>query len=97
MELLRDAGRPMPQLNPMVAGKEADLVWRDRRLIIEIDGGPYHQDVGEDARKERIWRGAGYTVRRLPAEEVATGLLAIAPNVTATPLEGSSAHVRGRR
>ncbi len=25
------------------------------RLIIEIDGGPFHLDVGEDARKQAVW------------------------------------------
>lgn len=84
LEVLRDAGRPMPQLNVKVAGEEADLVWRSLRMIIEIDGGPFHQDVGEDARKEGIWRVAGYTVRRVPAEtpyERPEKLLKIAPNV----------------
>ena len=89
MEILRDAGRPMPELNRKVAGTEADLVWRAARLIIEIDGGPFHLDVGEDARKEEIWRRAGYTVLRLPADEVTANpgtLLAIAPNVHRTAL-----------
>jgi Protein of unknown function (DUF559) len=84
--LLRDAGRPMPRFNHKVAGKEADLVWRDRRLIIEIDGGQYHLDKGEDALKEEIWTGAGFTVKRVPAENLRTDLLAIAPNVRATGL-----------
>lgn len=89
LEVLRDAGRPMPKLNAKVGGTEADLVWRDERLIIEIDGGPFHQDVGEDARKEAIWGAAGYTVLRLPAEspyERPAELLAIAPNVSAAGL-----------
>src|SRR5262249_42187384 len=52
LELLREAGRPMPQLNRRIAGEEADLSWREFRHIVEIDGGPFHQDRGEDARKE---------------------------------------------
>ena len=79
--VLRDAGRPMPKFNHPVAGKEADLVWPEKRLIIEIDGGDYHLDRGEDALKEELWRGAGFTVTRLPADRVRTDLLAIAPNV----------------
>lgn len=70
MELLRDAGRTLPLLNAKVAGLEADLVWRRERVIIEIDGGPYHQDVGADAHKDAIWRGAGFEVRRIPSEVV---------------------------
>ncbi len=70
LELLRDAGRPMPRLNVDVAGEEADLSWPAWRLIVEIDGGPFHMDAGEDARKERAWRDAGWELRRLPSDDV---------------------------
>jgi hypothetical protein len=65
--VLRDAGRKPPRLNHAVAGVEADLSWPEHRLIVEIDGGPFHQDVGEDARKEAAWRAAGWSVQRLDA------------------------------
>lgn len=70
LEILRSAGFAMPRLNVRIAGDEADLSWRERRLIIEIDGGPFHLDAGEDARKERAWEAAGWTVRRIAADEV---------------------------
>jgi Protein of unknown function (DUF559) len=70
LEVLRDAGRPLPELNRRRAGEEADLSWESERLIIEIDGGPFHLDVGEDARKQACWEGAGWTVRRLPSDAV---------------------------
>jgi uncharacterized protein DUF559 len=81
--VLRDAGRSMPRLNHPVAGEEADLSWPAEQLIIEIDGGPFHQDVGEDARKEAAWRAAGWRVLRLPSEDVYDApqrLLALAPD-----------------
>ena len=81
--VLREAGRVVPLLNEKVAGEEADLIWADQRLIIEIDGGPFHQDIGEDARKEAVWRGAGWTVLRLPSDAVYNApeqLLALAPH-----------------
>jgi hypothetical protein len=80
--VLRDAGREMPVLNRRVAGIEADLVWPRHRLIIELDGGPFHLDVGEDARKEATWRAAGWRVERLPSEvpyEQPERLLLLAP------------------
>lgn len=80
--VLRDAGQPPPRVNVKVAGEEADLSWSRERLIIEIDGGPFHLDVGEDARKQGIWERAGWTVRRLPSDEVFSAperLLALAP------------------
>jgi hypothetical protein len=70
LEVLRAAGRPLPRLNARVAGEEADLSWTQRRLIIEIDGGPFHLDRGEDARKEKAWRRAGWQVERISAEAV---------------------------
>jgi len=88
--LLRHAERPMPQLNVKLAGEEADLSWPDLRLIVEIDGGPFHRDVGEDARKEAKWRGAGWAVRRIPSDDVydrPARLLAICP--TSVPRGGS--------
>jgi hypothetical protein len=85
MELLRDAGRPLPELNVRIAGEEADLSWPSHRLIVEIDGGPFHLDGGEDARKEAAWRAAGWSVRRLPADHVyerPQRLLELAPRVS---------------
>ena len=70
LELLRDAKRPMPRLNAKIAGEEADLSWPEVKLIVEIDGGPFHQDVGEDARKQAAWENAGWEVRRIPADYV---------------------------
>jgi hypothetical protein len=81
--VLRDAARELPRLNHPVAGIEADLSWPRRRVIIEIDGGPFHLDVGEDARKEAVWRSAGWTVLRLPSDAVyrtPEQLLALAPS-----------------
>jgi Protein of unknown function (DUF559) len=86
LEILRDAGKPLPLLNRRIAGEEADLSWAPDRVIIEIDGGPYHLDVGEDARKQASWEGAGWTVRRLPADDVydhPERLVALAPQSNA--------------
>jgi hypothetical protein len=82
LEVLRKADRPMPQLNRRIAGEEADLSWRRERLILEIDGGPFHLDVGEDARKQAIWEAAGWEVRRIDSEDVYERphlLLAVSP------------------
>jgi hypothetical protein len=82
MEILRDATVPLPKLNARIAGEEADLSWHGPRLIIEIDGGPFHRDVGEDARKQGIWETAGWLVRRIPADDVYADparLLGLAP------------------
>jgi hypothetical protein len=82
LEVLRDAGRTLPRLNVRVAGEEADLSWPSERLIIEIDGDPFHLDKGEDARKQAVWEAAVWTVRRLSSDDVydhPERLLSLAP------------------
>jgi hypothetical protein len=61
---------PGPSVNVRIAGEEADLVWHDERLIIEIDGPQYHLFPDEDERKERAWRAAGYEVIRRGSDAV---------------------------
>jgi hypothetical protein len=70
LEILRDANRSLPRLNARIAGVEADLSWLTEKLIVEIDGGPFHLDVGEDARKQRTWERAGWTIHRIPSDDV---------------------------
>ena len=82
LQILRDAARPMPKLNYRIAGEEADLIWPMHRLIVEIDGAPFHADVGADARKQRAWTDAGWTIKRVAADDVyerPERLLALAP------------------
>lgn len=86
LELIRDGGRPIAGLSDRIAGEEADLSWRAQRLILEIDAGPFHLERGEDARKEALWRAAGWEVRRCPSGDVydaAHRFLALTPNVHA--------------
>jgi predicted transcriptional regulator of viral defense system len=70
LEILHDAGREPPRVNVKVAGKEADLTWPKHGRIIEIDGPDFHRFRAEDARKEAAWRRAGYTVRRIPSDDI---------------------------
>jgi hypothetical protein len=70
LQVLAEAGRPIPQVNVRIAGEEADFCWPDRRLIIEIDGPQWHMFAEEDARKTAIWAAAGWTVRRIPSGRV---------------------------
>jgi very-short-patch-repair endonuclease len=70
LEVLHDAGLPPPRVNTRVHGEEADLVWAERRLIVEVDGPQFHQFRDQDVRKERAWRAAGYDVRRVASGSV---------------------------
>lgn len=70
LELIREWGCPAPQVNVRIAGEEADLSWPEHRLVIEIDGPQFHLDAAEDARKEAVWRAAGWSVHRIPSDDV---------------------------
>jgi hypothetical protein len=70
LELLDEAGLPVPDVNEPVAGIEADLSWPDHRLVVELDGDRFHRDKAEDARKTRTWHGAGWRVRRVDTDVV---------------------------
>jgi very-short-patch-repair endonuclease len=47
-------GIPRPRTNTLVEGIEVDFVWRDRRLIVEVDGYAYHRSpTAFEADRER--------------------------------------------
>jgi very-short-patch-repair endonuclease len=57
-------------VNRRIAGEEADMSWSDGKLIVELDGPQFHLDAAEDLRKQRAWEAAGWTVRRIPTDDV---------------------------
>ena len=67
-------------MNVRINGEEADPVWPKEKRIIEIDGPQYHRFAEEDARKQRAWEAAGFTVRRVSSDAVYNGgeLIALA-------------------
>jgi hypothetical protein len=67
---IRATGRPEPVLNAQSEGQEADLAWPQHRRIVELDGPQFHLDASEDLRKQRTWEAAGWTVHRLPTDDV---------------------------
>lgn len=70
LEVLLDAGVELPLVNELVAGEEADYTWLREKRIIEIDGPQFHRFKDQDARKTRIWRAAGFDVRRIGSDAV---------------------------
>jgi very-short-patch-repair endonuclease len=49
-----------------IEGREADVIIEDFKLVIEIDGYPWHKDKSEkDLKKNIIFENNGYTVLRI--------------------------------
>lgn len=70
VELLDLVGALTPRVNAIIAGKEADLSWPPVRHIVELDGPDFHQFPDEDLRRQAAWERAGWTVARLPTDDV---------------------------
>lgn len=70
LDIVKDARLPQPEVNAWIAGRwEADLLWGDQRLIVEVDGAAIHDLPGarsRDAVRDRALRRLGYRVLRVP-------------------------------
>jgi very-short-patch-repair endonuclease len=63
--LVRRAGLPLPETNVRVLGHEVDALWRDERLIVEVDGFDSHGTRAAfelDRRRDAELVAAGYRV-----------------------------------
>jgi hypothetical protein len=64
---------PIPAPNARVGRYRPDMLWREQRLIVEIDGRGAHStpaQLGADARRQAELERLGYTVIRFPAAAV---------------------------
>jgi very-short-patch-repair endonuclease len=76
LPLLTEAGLPAPQTNARLraGGKtfEVDFLWRRERLVVETDGGRYHDNpvaASRDSERNRALTAAGYRIARLGWED----------------------------
>jgi very-short-patch-repair endonuclease len=67
LKLCADHGLPRPEVNTRIEGVEVDFVWRDARLIVEVDGYAYHRSpttFESDRERDVILSVAGWQVLR---------------------------------
>jgi hypothetical protein len=72
LALVIAAGLPEPLVNTPFLDVEPDFRWPDSRLVVEVDGPGHLRERARrnDARCERILRGAGYDVLRFTEAEL---------------------------
>jgi very-short-patch-repair endonuclease len=73
LELVREAGLPLPVVNARIAGYEVDFHWPAARLIVETDGRETHDtphQFEEDRRRDLALSLAGWRVVRLTWRQV---------------------------
>ena len=71
--MIRAARLPAPETNVQLHGFEVDLLWRDQKLVVEIDGYAFHstrRSFERDRRKDRELGAKGYRVLRLTWREL---------------------------
>jgi very-short-patch-repair endonuclease len=68
LELARSAELPEPRVNANLHGYEVDFLWREQRLVVEIDGRAFHSSPNAfemDRRRDAVLTAAGYQVMRV--------------------------------
>ncbi len=71
--LIRDARLPMPETNVPFGRFEADYLWREQRLVVELDTVTYHSGPGvfkRDREKALVFRDAGLDLLRFTRAHV---------------------------
>jgi Protein of unknown function (DUF559) len=62
---------PTPEVNQIVAGFEVDMLWREQRLIVELDGRDYHEDRFEQDRdRDATLLSAGFPTLRITPKRI---------------------------
>jgi very-short-patch-repair endonuclease len=82
--LLRAAGLPMPLVNARVEGWEVDFLWPGQRVVVEVDGYPFHahrRAFERDRRKDLALANAGYHVIRITVRQLLDEPLAVVASI----------------
>jgi very-short-patch-repair endonuclease len=64
---------PRPMTNTIIEGREVDFVWREARLVVEVDGYRYHRSPSsfeDDRERDVILSVAGWAVLRFTYAQV---------------------------
>jgi very-short-patch-repair endonuclease len=73
LPLLERAGLSIPEINVTINGVLVDAVWRDARVVVQLDGQRGHRtraQIEKDRRDDLRVRAAGYVVLRYTWEQV---------------------------
>ena len=73
LSLLRAGELPSPEVNVLLDGYEVDFLWREQRLVVEVDGYQFHSSrraFERDRRRDADLQAAGFSVLRLTWRQV---------------------------
>lgn len=75
LRLIRGSALPRPVVNARLGPYEADFLWREQRLIVEVDGFQFHssrQAFESDRRRDAELQARGYRVMRVTWRQILT-------------------------
>ena len=62
---------PKPEVNQQIAGKEVDMLWREQRLIVELDSRTFHLHAfEEDRERDAHLLSEGFAVLRITSQRL---------------------------
>jgi hypothetical protein len=88
LALLNDSGLPRPETNVhlLVAGRwiECDCLWRERRLVVELDGRAAHHTAAafeRDRERDRLLSAQGWRTIRITWRQLHEGVGSLVPDL----------------
>jgi very-short-patch-repair endonuclease len=84
LDLCRRHRIPFPEVNVKVCGYKVDALWREQRVVVEVDGGNGHgtrAQMERDRERDLVLRASGYRVHRYTWRQVRTKRAAVAADL----------------
>jgi Transcriptional regulator, AbiEi antitoxin/Protein of unknown function (DUF559) len=73
LALIERSDLPLPEVNPRLHGFIVDALWRNEKVVVELDGHAAHAKpaaIERDRRRDLVLRKAGFSVRRYTWRQV---------------------------
>jgi very-short-patch-repair endonuclease len=86
LRLIRAAQLDQPEANVLLGRYEVDLVWREQRLIVEIDGFEFHgsrRSFEADRARDAALQAAGWRVMRVTWRQITQTAAAVVARLAA--------------
>jgi very-short-patch-repair endonuclease len=84
LALVREASLPAAEVNTRVGGHLVDFLWRERRLVAEVDGYRFHSSRSafeRDRRRDAELNAAGFRVIRVTWRQLVEEPIAVAARI----------------